>query len=158
MEGEVAAPSQQSGAASSMLERPFYFLVVLWGERFLNFLLDLTLPSLLSPRNLPALRTARRSKFLICTPLQDWVAIRAAPVFRLLEQYVDPVHIPIPPCPPGVDGCVHMGIGHRLGCERAYNDKAYSFVLTPDCLFSDGTIIRLQELALQSIELTLVPA
>jgi hypothetical protein len=51
-----------------------------------------------------------------------------------------------------------MGIGHRRGCELAYRNKAYPFVLTPDCLFSDGTIARLQELALQGIELALVPA
>jgi hypothetical protein len=51
-----------------------------------------------------------------------------------------------------------MGIGHRLGCELAYRDKAYPFVLTPDCLFSDGTVSRLQELALQGIQLVLVPA
>jgi len=140
------------------LARPFYFILVVWGEVFRNYFLDLGLPSLLSPGNLPALRTSPRSKFLICAPRQDWAALRSAPVFRLLEQYVDPLHIEIPPCPPGVSGCVHMGIGHRRGCELAYRDKAYPFVLTPDCLFSDGTVVRLQELALAGVELALVPA
>ena len=146
------------GRAEQLLTRPFYFILVLWGERFRNYFLDLGLPSLLSPGNLPALKTDPRSKFVICSPAEDWAALQAAPVFRLLEQYVDVMHIEIPPCPPGVSGCVHMGIGHRRGCDLAYRDKAYPFVLTPDCLFSDGTLARLQELALQGIELVLVPA
>jgi hypothetical protein len=129
-----------------------------WGEVFRNYFLDLGLPSLLSPGNLPALRTRPRSKFFICAPVEDWTALKAAPVFRLLEQYVDAEHIDIPPCPPAVSGCVHMGIGHRRGCELAYRDKAYPFVLTPDCLFSDGTVARLQELAVEGVELALVPA
>jgi len=140
------------------MSRPFYFILVVWGEVFRNYFLHLGLPSLLSPGNLPALRTRPRSKFLICAPAEDWVALKTAPVFRLLEQYVDVLHVEIPSCPPGVSGCVHMGLGHRRGCELAYRDKAYPFVLTPDCLFSDGTVARLQELALEGVELALVPA
>ena len=130
-----------------MLDRPFYFILVLWGERFRNYFLDLCLPTLLSPRNLPSLATRPRSKFLFCTPPDDWAAISASPIFQLLARHVEPVYIEIPPCPPGVSGCVHMGIGHRRGCELAYEAKAYPFVLTPDSIFSDGTIARLQELA-----------
>ncbi len=58
-----------------MLDRPFYFILVLWGERFRNYFLDLCLPTLLSPRNLPALATRPRSKFLICTRPHDWAAM-----------------------------------------------------------------------------------
>jgi hypothetical protein len=141
-----------------MLDRPFYFIIVLWGERFRNYFLDLCLPTLLSPRNLPSLATRQRSKFLICTRPQDWAAIKAAPNFQLLERHVDPVYIEIPLCPAGVSGCVHMGIGHRRGCELAYEAKAYPFVLTPDSIFSGGTIARLQELALAGVQLALLPA
>src|SRR5262249_59361841 len=141
-----------------VLERPFYFIIVLWGERFRDYFLDLCLPTLLSERNLPSLATRPRSKFLICTRPEDWAAVQAAPIFKLLERYVEPVNLEIPPCPPGVSGCVHMGIGHRRGCELAYQAKAYPFVLTPDCIFSDGTVARLQELALAGVQLALVPA
>jgi hypothetical protein len=143
---------------TDMLERPFYFILVLWGERFRDYFLDLCLPTLLSPRNLPCLATRPRSKFLICTRPDDWAAIKASPIFQLLEHHVEPTYIEIPPCPPGVSGCVHMGIGHRRGCELAYEAKAYPFVLTPDCIFSDGTIARLQEFARQGVQLALVPA
>ena len=141
-----------------MLERPFYFIIVLWGERFRNYFVDLCLPTLLSPRNLPALSTRQRSKFLVCTRPEDWAALQVAPVFRLLEHYVEPVYIQLPDCPSGVQACVHMGIGHRRGCELAYEAKAYPLVLTPDCIFCDGMMARLQELAVQGMELVLAPA
>jgi hypothetical protein len=153
---EIKLP--EAARDAPVLERPFYFIIVLWGERFRDYFLDLCLPTLLSPRNLPSLATRPRSKFLICTRPQDWAAIQAAPIFKLLERHVEPVYLEIPPCPPEVSGCVHMGIGHRRGCELAYQAKAYPFVLTPDCIFSDGTIARLQELALAGVQLALVPA
>src|SRR5580704_9946579 len=40
-----------------LLDRPFYFIVVLWGERFREYFLEYCAPSLLSPGNLPALST-----------------------------------------------------------------------------------------------------
>jgi hypothetical protein len=156
--GEMPALENAPTPGAQMLERPFHFIVVLWGERFRNYFLDLCLPTLLSPRNLPALRTRQPSKFLICTRPEDWAALNAAPVFRLLEQHVEPVYVEIPPCPAGMEGGVHMGTGHRRGCELAYAAKAYPFVLTPDCIFADGTIARVQELAIEGVELALVPA
>ncbi len=143
---------------SPVLDRPFYFIVALWGERFRNYFLDLCLPSLLSPGNLPALATRRRSKFLIWTRPDDWDAIQRAPIFRLLEQHVEAVFAEIPPCPADTQGCLHMGFGHRRGLEAAYAAKAYPFVLQPDSIFSDGTLRRLQELAAQGVQLALVPA
>jgi hypothetical protein len=40
----------------------------------------------------------------------------------------------------------------------AHQAKAYTVVLTPDCMLSDGTVLRLQDLAHDSIELVLAPA
>src|SRR6478672_11103935 len=105
----------EPGISEPRIDRAFYFIIVLWGKRFRDYFLDLCLPALLSPGNLPALATAPRSKFLIWTRPDDWAAMRDSPIFRLLEQYVDPVFNEIAPCPPGVFGCVHMGPGHRRG-------------------------------------------
>jgi hypothetical protein len=140
------------------IERPFYLIVVVWGERFRNYFLDYCVPSLLAPGNLPALAPERHSKFLIATRPDDWAAMRSAPIFPLLAQYVEPVFIEIPPCPPDRSGCQHMGIGHKLACDMAYRDKAYGAVLTPDCMLTDGSFARLQELAQSGTELVLVPA
>jgi hypothetical protein len=76
----------------------------------------------------------------------------------LLAHYVEPVFIEIPPCPPDQSGCQHMGIGHKLACNMAYRDKAYGCVLTPDCMLTNGSFARLEQLAQSGTELVLVPA
>jgi hypothetical protein len=141
-----------------VLERPFHIVVVLWGKRFREYFLDYCVPSLLAPGNLPALRTRRPSKVVVATLPEDWEAMRAAPIFRLLEQYVTPVFVEIPPCPPNKSGCEHMGEGHKLCLEAAFREQAYAMVLTPDCMLSDGTIARLQELAAKGTQLVLAAA
>ena len=149
---ETTLPAQPAS------ERPFYFIVVLWGERFRNYFLDYCLASALSPGNIPALRPSRPSKFLIATRPEDWEAMRRSELFQLMERYVESVYIEIPPCPPGMSGCQHMGTGHRIACDMAHRDKAYAMVLTPDCMLSDGSVARLQELADRGTHLVLTAA
>jgi hypothetical protein len=140
------------------LNRPFHLIVVLWGERFRNYFLEYCLPSLLAPGNIPTLAIGQAHKFLIATRPDDWAAMKATPIFRLMERYVTPVFLEIPPCPPGRGGCEHMGVGHKLALDMAYREKAYATVLTPDSMLSDGTIARLQDHARAGIKLVLVPA
>ena len=155
----VDVPSAGMSASSAgALDRPFYFFVVLWGERFRTYFLEYCVASLLSPGNIPALDTARRSKILIATRPEDWTAIAGSEIFRSLARYVEPVFIEIPPCPPGRSGYQHMGVGHRLTCEMAHRDKAYAVLLTPDCMLSDGSVARLQKLARSGAELVLTAA
>jgi hypothetical protein len=149
-EGEMALPGP--------VDRPFYFIIVLWGQAFRNYFLECCLATILSPGNIPALNTSSRSKFLIATRPDDWAALRNAALFKMLERYVEPVFIEIPPCPPGRSGCQHMGIGHRIALDMAHRDKAYAVVLTPDCMLSDGSVVRLQELAQAGTQLVLTAA
>jgi hypothetical protein len=142
----------------SVLERPFYFIVVLWGTRFRDYFLEYCVPSLLAPGNLPSLSTKTPSKFLIVTRPDDWAAIEASPIFALLRRHVEPVFVEIAPCPPGRSGCQHMGLGHRIACDTAHRDQAYATVLTPDCMLSDGGVARLQELARSGVQLVLTAA
>jgi hypothetical protein len=140
------------------LERGFHFIIVLWGARFCDYFLDYCLPSMLSPGNIPALRTRNPSKFLIATRPDDWERMRATAIFRKLERYVTPVFIEIPPCPPGRSGCEHMGIGHKMALQRAFEEKAYAMVVTPDSMLSDGSVARLQDLARGGTKLALAVA
>lgn len=163
----TAATAGDSGAAHHqrfaddqefLLERPFYFYVTLWGRRFCDYLLEYCIPSLLAPGNIPALRTRRRSKMLIATRPEDWAAMKATPIFRLLERYVDAVFLEIPPCPPDKSGCEHMGVGHKAALDLAHRDQAYGILTVPDVLFSDGSIAALQQHARDGIELVMVGA
>jgi hypothetical protein len=150
------APSTNS--TSESFDRAFYFVVVLWGERFRRYFLEFCLASVLSPGNIPALKTSRRSKFLIATRPDDWAAMRDTRMFQLLARYVEPVYIEIPSCPPGRSAYQHMSVGHRLACEMAHRDKAYAVILTPDCMLSDGGVARLQDLAHGGAQLVLIAA
>jgi hypothetical protein len=154
----MSVAAQSAVSSPPALDRAFYFIVVLWGERFRQCFLDFCLASVLSPANIPALTASRRNKFLIATRPEDWTALRDAPMFRLLERYVEPVYIEIPPCPPGRSGCQHMGTGHRLACEMAHRDQAYAVFLTPDSMLSDGSVARLQELARGGTQLVIAAA
>ena len=142
----------------AVLERPFYFIIVLWGARFRDYFLEYCVPSLLAPGNLPSLSTKTPSKFLIVTRPDDWAAIEASPIFAVLSRYITPVYVEIAPCPPGRSGCQHMGLGHRIACDMAHKDEAYAAVLTPDCMLSDGSVARLQELARTGTQLVLTAA
>ena len=141
-----------------VLDRPFYFIVVLWGERFREYFIEFCVPSMLSPGNLPALSTRQPSKFLIATTAADWAAIESSPIISAMRRYLDVEMIEIPPCPPERSSYDHMGLGHKRACERAFRDAAYAMVLTPDCMLSDGTIARLQQLASSGCELVVAAA
>jgi hypothetical protein len=154
----ITVQSAEMPSSSDELDRAFYFIVVLWGERFRDYFLEYCLPSLLSAGNIPSLNTAARSKFLIATRPEDWSVMVGTPIFDVLKRYVDPVYIEIPPCPPHRSGCEHMNTGHKLACEMAFREKARALVLTPDCMLSDGSVVRLQELAHDGVELVVAAA
>jgi len=120
--------------------RPFYFIVVVWGKEFSDYLLEYCIPSLLSPRNIPSLGVNKQNKFLICTPDSNWDYLCNSDSFKLLKEYLTPELMPIPEPPAGISGCEHMGIGHKMACNKCFVDKAYAIVLTPDLMMSDGTI------------------
>ena len=138
--------------------RPFYFIVVVWGERYTDFLLNFCIPALLSPGNIPALHNRAKNKFLIATTDEDWARMQDRPIFRMLRDYVEAVFIRIPPCPDGVSGCVHMGIGHKLATQIAFEARAYSVLLTPDLMVSDGTMSQVQRHAVNGVQVVLTAA
>jgi hypothetical protein len=154
----LAVQSAELSSAPAASERPFYFIVILWGERFRDYFLEFCLPSLLSPGNIPALEPSRRSKFLIATRPDDWAAMKGTEIFRTLERHLEPVFVELPPCPPNRSGYQHMSVGHGLACAMAHRDKAYAVLLTPDCMLSDGSVARLAELARAGTELVLTAA
>lgn len=137
--------------------RPIYFAVVVWGEHFTNFLLQFCIPALLSPNNIPALRN-RGNRFLIATTDEDWKRIEGHPIVSVLRQYAEPVFIRIPPPPEGVSMHLHMGIGHKLATQMAFEHRAYAVVLTPDLIVSDGGVALAQKHAVEGAHLVLTPA
>ncbi len=127
--------------------RPFHFNVVFWGDRFRRYLTDFCLPSLLSPNNIPCLGGGRRNRFIFCTTAEDQAALRRTPIFALLDRHIEPHFIEIPPAPPGLSGCEHMGVGHKLAAEMTHRERGYGVFLTPDLMMSDGSVTALERYA-----------
>lgn len=148
---------QDTGITLARL-RPFYFVVVFWGERFRSYLVDFCLPSLLSPHNIPALPPGGRDKFIFCTTADDWHALAGTKIFSLLKEHIEPYFIEIPSAPPDRSGCEHMGIGHKLAAQMAFRDKVYAVFLTPDLMVSDGTVRALQRHARAGYKVVLTAA
>jgi hypothetical protein len=137
--------------------RPFYFIVVVWGEAYTDMLLNLCVASLLSPNNIPALLNSG-NKFLIATTAEDWARMQDRPMFRLMKQYAEPVFFEMPPCPKDVHPVIHMGIGHKATTQHAFEDKAYGVLLTPDMMLSDGTVAAMQRRAVEGYAVMLTAA
>lgn len=138
--------------------KPFYFIVVVWGKRFRDYLTEYCIPSLLAPGNIPALKNNSKNKFLICTTPEDWQELQKTASFQTLSRYLTPVLLEIPPPPPHVSSCIHMGIGHKLGTDLCFKDKTYGIVLAPDFVLSDNALSTIQSLALQGKQVVLCPA
>jgi hypothetical protein len=79
-------------------------------------------------------------------------------IFREAQKYVEPVFLNLAPCPPGTNGCQYMGVGHKLACSLAYNERAYGCILAPDTIISDGTVAALQRHAEEGKKAVLAPA
>src|SRR5438128_1238760 len=141
-------PEAKVTATSSRHQlRPFYFTVVFWGAEHRGYFTDLLLASLLSPNNIPALKSERRNKFLIVTTSADWKAIQAHPMFRLLQQYVEPVWFEMSMPQLNDSKMLVMSQGHKQVAMRSFEDGAYGVFVTPDLILSDGSVAAMERLA-----------
>jgi hypothetical protein len=134
--------------------RPFYIAVVVWGREFRDYLLEYSLPSLLSPRNIPALDGRRPVKVLFATTAEDWEAIRRTAIFSSLEQHAESLYLELPP-KGDRPYWSHSIVGHKMCCELAARDKAYRIWAEPDAIFSDGTVEFLHDTALNGAQAVL---
>jgi hypothetical protein len=143
-------------AARNQLTRPFYLLVVFWGELHRGHVARLLLPSLLAPGNAPAIRHIEGSRLLLCTTKQDWDELEKMSAFRELKQFIELELIEIPFPPPNVGKYLHSGNAFKLAVERCWNDGANATFLAPDVILSDGALAYASKVT--GAEAVLVPA
>lgn len=136
--------------------RPFCFVVVVWGEQFRDYFLRYCLPSLLAPRNIPALSGCRVAEFIIATTADDWRAMHETAIFRELQAHAAPIFLELPPRPHDRPNWVHSVVGHQLCCEAVFQKKAYRIFTVPDYIYADGAIARLDELATNGAQAVLI--
>jgi len=139
--------------------RQFYFMIVVWGERYRAFFVDYCLPSLLAPQNLPLLSASDGHKFLIATTATDWNALKQLPIMGRLAKYATPewIEIGFPERADVVSRCRHMSLGHRLLCDAALRDRALGCFIAPDAVYSDGLIALIVKHATLGTPAVLLP-
>jgi hypothetical protein len=138
--------------------QPTYFVVVFWGERFVRYFAELTLPSLLAPNNLPAFGDRQHARFLICTTAPDWALLQRLPSFVRLKALMGVELLEMLAPQPGQTKMWLMSQAHKRLVTRAFRDRARCFYLTPDLLFADGFVSSMQSRQRKGAKLILMPS
>jgi len=147
--------------------RPLYFMVPFWGRRYREYFVDLCLPSLLAPNNLPLLRAEDGHRFLMATTREDWEAIEGLPIMGRLRAHATPTWIEVgdpQALPEGeIFAQYNTTIWHQNHCQKkmvevAYRDRAYGCLLCPDFILSDNLVATLLKYAREGYHLVLCPA
>lgn len=140
-----------------MHQSPFCFIVVVWGDAYIDMLLRVSLRCFLSPNNIPSLTNLNESQFLFVTTKEDSLKIANAPIFKRLEHYIGVSFVELPPLVADDNIYTRMTLGYELGTEVALKHKACAVYLLPDCLISDGTFSSLEKYVQQGREVVLLP-
>ncbi len=133
-----------------------YFMVVVWGDDYVDMLLRIGLRCFLSPKNIPNLTNLRYSKFIFVTSKQDYTKISQSLIFKKLESYIEPLFIELGGEDESNVYC-RMTLGYEKATELACKDNAYAIYLIPDCIVSDGTFKSLEKYASEGRDVVLVP-
>jgi hypothetical protein len=147
--------------------RPFDFMVPFWGKRYREYFVDLSLPSLLAPNNLPLLRSEEGHRFLIATTVEDWNAIEGLPIMVRLRRHVTPVWIEVSDPASALQADAYtryeITIRHQNYCQKklvevGYLRHAYGSLLFPDMIYSDYLVASLIRLVEAKCQLAMLPA
>ncbi len=140
------------------MNRPLYFYVFFWGERYRRYFADLLLRSLLAPGNFPKLERSGGHKFLVCCPAFDWAEIAHHPAIAAAARHIEVVHVEVEPPPAGHHPVDHMAVGHLHAAALCFEAKAYGSLLHPDMVFADGFVTALLRHIARGTQALMVPA
>jgi hypothetical protein len=124
---------------------PFLMSTPVWGAGHIGLFLNVCLPSLLSPGNLPGLTANPQNRYLIYTRDEDEAELRAAPAFRRLSEIVAVEVILIRE--EITEPHRTMSNCHIDSIRRADEAGAAAIFLPPDCVWSNGSMIALERIA-----------
>jgi len=119
---------------------PFYYVIVVWGEEYVDSLLRVTLPCLLAPGNLPALSNLNESRLVFLTTSEDAERIQASPVFARVKELITPL---FPDCPwlkNPIPYHLKAARGHQEAAKLAIANHGICIYLAPDFALSDGAL------------------
>ena len=120
------------------LPKGYILGVPVWGDDYVKQFLEISLPSLLSPRNLPVLQGRPICKFNIYTK-SEWVnTIKQASTITYLTKFIE---VKIHELDLDTSNRYYgMNEGHRLCLEEANGLDCASMMLSADHIYSDGYV------------------
>jgi len=140
--------------------KPFYLLVVLWGNKFCHYFLDLLVVSLLADNNLPAIAHKAEHVFIIATTKEDWDFLQLDSRFKQLSELIKIEFLDISVHLVDSDmGKMHlMSLGHRAVSRLAYENRGVGVFLTPDMVITESALLTLQKILSKGYQAILCPA
>ena len=150
----VVAADSQLGSEIKMSTSPlipaeprFFFLMPVWGERYIEYLLTFGLSTLLAPNNLPWLPNRAVSQFTFLTRAEDEKPIRASKLFAKLEALI-PVKFILLDFYEGdrAGKFTQLSTALKHGASEALG-LGYCLFFHPDGLYSDGMVKHLYGVA-----------
>ena len=123
----------------------FYFSVPVWGNNHTDLFINVGLPSLLAPGNIPGLREVRECRFFIHTRPEDEARLLSASAFQRLSEYM-PVEIRFIR-DPIVNPYITMSDCHREIMRLAAAHDVPAVFPSPDHVWGDGSMVGMERLA-----------
>lgn len=117
---------------------------VVWGTKYTDLLLRVTMPNTMSAGNFGAVGGDPDWRYRLYTTPEDARVIRASPTFAQLQQLITTELVEVPNLGAG-NHYEHMTGCHRNSLESATSRGAAVIFLAPDVVWSDGTMRRLRE-------------
>lgn len=116
----------------------FHVVTSVWGKAYTQTFIDVALPSVLSPGNLPALGDPEQNLYQIVTTAADQATIEASPAFERLSA-VMPVQVDLIEIPAeAADRHKLQSYCNRLGIMTADARDAAIVFFNPDVIIADG--------------------
>jgi hypothetical protein len=134
----------------------YHLMTPVWGSTYVDRFLELTLPTLLSPGNLPSL-PANKCVYQIYTCSEDRDRMVRAPAFKRLEKLM-PVSIRRIDGMPGGHPYSTMSACHERGMRECKDIDAAFIFSPPDHVWADGAFRAMQRLLADGKRAVLVAA
>jgi tetratricopeptide (TPR) repeat protein len=123
----------------------FFFSVPVWGNNHTDLFINVGLPSLLAPGNIPGLRETGECRFFIHTRAEDEARLAGAPSLQRLARLM-PVEIRFIR-DPVVNPYITMSDCHREIMRLAVAQDVPAVFPSPDHVWGDGSMVRMERLA-----------
>lgn len=126
--------------------RPFQFSTIAWGDTYVDLLLNVSLPTQLSPRNLPAVPVGPGSSFRIYTTDEYLDRIQNSPALQRIAALM-PTRLTRIENDGQLQSYRALTECHRHSLQEAAKAGACAVFVSPDGVYADGSHARLVELA-----------